>query len=145
MLEGDQNWYDFRMRLLAVYPAVRILEQPPFTLDQALSRRAQELLKDGLTYRQNWLLLQAELGKKAMVWISEQQKGWEIAFPQLGQVFSELEALYAKGWWWRRRNPEEIEQVAVRVRAALMQCKAIAAEHPSLQGIEDHPLLVRGG
>lgn len=141
MLEGQDNWYDKRDQLLALVPAARHLAIPPIQPDQALSTLARDLLQAAQDYRESTLLNEIQRGKNTITWIARQRQEWRASYPTLQQAFAELDSLYNKGWLWRRRNQSAQEAAVARLQAALIKCKAIAPNHPSLQGIEDHPLL----
>lgn len=141
MLEGQNDWYDQRDQLLALTPASRRLAIPPIQPDQALSTLARNLLQMARQYREDTLLTEIERGKNTINWIGSQRQEWRTSYPALQQAFAELDGLYNKGWLWRRRNQPDIQAATAKVQSALMRCKAISPNHPSLQGIEEHPLL----
>ncbi|MEW5988743.1 MAG: hypothetical protein AB1791_19110, partial [Chloroflexota bacterium] len=138
-LMGNTDWYDETGKLLALQPAVQRLSNPPLVAEQALSQRVRALLSLG-EERHEQLQPHVAQAQQQLAWVGQQRYAWDNAFAELTQAFRELEQAHRSLLPWRR-NRERIEQARQRVFQAILVCKGIAPQHPSLEGQEAHPLL----
>jgi tetratricopeptide (TPR) repeat protein len=138
-LVGNDGWFDNDERILALETAVQRLRQAPVRMEQATNHKALRLLEAGKECHEA-LKPYIEATKGQQKTIQQKRRAWEDTFAELEQAFKELEVVN-RNVIARWRNRERMDQVRENAHRALLNCRQIAAQHPSLAGLQDHPLL----
>jgi serine/threonine protein kinase len=129
---GDRN-----NRLIALKPAKERLSTSPVSADDVLSQLADDLLEEAEIKIKG---IETEINNvtKMQIEIKQKKGDWPPAERELDQAFQELKVVSA---WQSFSTRQRIQAARTRVQAALLRCREICPKHPSLEGIENHPLL----
>jgi hypothetical protein len=139
VLVGNEGLFDKGSGLLALEKAVEQLNTPPTTSNNALSRTVIQLLERASKQLEEFTAQLKEIhGRRTAV--NKRKDQWDGLYVELVQALQELEA-ESGGLFAHWRNKEQILKSRARVLEALIACREVAPNHPSLVGLQDHPLL----
>jgi hypothetical protein len=124
---------------LALGPAVMQLRNPPILKADARSEIVVRLLEMADRTLEE-VAPQVDALRNQKMALNKRKDEWDGRFVELDQALQELHRLN-NGWFARWRNKEQVQRARENVRRALIACREIALYHPSLVGLDDHPLL----
>lgn len=136
---GNEGLFDKEKGLLALEVAVEQLRNRPITKEAANSRTVFQLLENAEKQLETFES-QLKTVKERKTAVSKRKDQWDGLYVELVQALQELEA-ENNGLFARWRNKEQILLAREKVHKALIACREVAPNHPSLVGLHDHPLL----